>query len=307
MDQKNTCEESTSHSSEPKGSFAKVMYVSGRSRIVECQSVSPVRLLHPYLSDQAVLLMMSSYGGGMVQGDHVEIDFECGEGARVLIGTQANSRVYRNDRQLPTSQAIRGRVEAGGQVVVLPEPLVLHAGSRFHQKQRWTVEPGGSLLLAEWFQCGRSDSGECFSYQGYQSDIEIWQAEELLLWEQFCSDPEEENPGFAGRFGNANLMLNLFAVGDAQGVLQEALQSVVDRQSGFTQVPSLTGQSFRNNQNSLRSLVTLEDRPLTIFRSLGRTRMDFDDILEPLQQALATDTWLGKGITLPVMPQVLGQ
>ena len=279
-------------------SRARVAWVEGKSRLVASHSVAPLRLLHPRLSDRAACVMLSNFGGGMVQGDRIGLSLDCGPGARLLVRTQANSRVYRNDRDWPTSQATEGRVSAGAKVIVLPDPLVPHAGSRFEQRQRWQVDPGGSLLLGEWFQCGRSDSGECFAYDRYRSEIEIRQGADLLLWEPFVSEPASDEPRAIGRFGDANLVLTLYAVGEVRDLLHRALEPGVAAQRELTQVPSLGRQAFRPPATLLRSLVRPDDRPLSVFRALGRTRGDFDDIWAALAAELRHDDWLGHDATL---------
>ncbi|MDF3129375.1 urease accessory protein UreD [Kiritimatiellaeota bacterium B1221] len=263
-----------------------------------------MRFLSPYFSDEAVSLILSSYGGGMVQGDQILIDLHIEKNARLFLGTQANSRVYKNDRDLPTSQILTGKVEPGAKVVFLPDPLVLHAGSRFHQQQHWQVAATAGLLIGEWFQCGRSDSGECFAYQEYESLIEISGEKELWIREPFSSMPETEDPRQVGRFGDANLMLTLFAAEEARSILTEALEPLTQGQREFTQVPVLSGQAYRPSTVNLRALVHLEDRPVSIFRALGKTRSDFDPIWKALESALATSDWLGRDAQLPMCRQM---
>ncbi len=279
-------------------SRARVSWVEGKSRLVASHSAAPLRLLHPRLSDRAACVMLSNYGGGMVQGDRVGLALDCGPGARLLVCTQANSRVYRNDRDWPTSQTTDGHVGAGAKVVVLPDPLVLHAGSRFEQRQRWRVDPGGSLLLGEWFQCGRSDSGECFAYGSYRSEVEISQGDERLAWEPFVSEPAADDPRAIGRFGDAKLILTLYAVGDVRELLHRALESGVAAQRELTQVPALGRLPIRPPAATPRSLLRFEDRPLSIFRALARTRGDFNDIFAALKTELCHEAWLGEDATL---------
>ncbi|WFB36933.1 urease accessory protein UreD [Kiritimatiellota bacterium B12222] len=292
-------------SSRPQPSKAKVISTHGQTRLVDCESISPIRFLHPYFTDQAVSLIMSSYGGGMVQGDQVEIEIDCTENAKLFLGTQSNSRVYKNDQDLTTTQQLRGKVGPGARTVFLPDPLVLHSGSRFHQQQSWTVAPDAGLLVGEWFQCGRSDSGECFAYQEYDSLIEISSEEALWIREAFSSTPNDYSPRQTGRFGDANLMLTLFAVGEAQALLTRALETLTAGQREYTQVPVLGEKELRPSPSDLRSLTHLEDRPVSIFRALGVTRADFDPIWQALQTQLASPNWLGIDAQLPMCRQMV--
>ncbi len=287
----------------PHPSKATIVSRQGRSRIVECESVAPMRFLSPYFSEEAASLILSSYGGGMVQGDRIAIDLHIEKDARLFLGTQANSRVYKNDRDLPTSQIITAKVDEGAKAVFLPDPLVLHKGSRFHQQQHWQVAPHAGLLIGEWFQCGRSDSGECFAYHEYDSLIEISGEEGLWIREPFSSKPEGQDPRQTGRFGDANLMLTLFAVGEAQPLLREALEVFAQGQREYTQVPVLSEKEIRSSPTDLRAWVQLEDRPVSIYRALGKTRADFDPLWRALEKVLATPDWLGPEAQLPMCRQ----
>jgi urease accessory protein len=51
-------------------------------------------------------------------------------------------------------------IESGGWLEVLPEPLVLHAGSRFFQGTRIRVEAGAAAFIAEMVLPGRLARGE---------------------------------------------------------------------------------------------------------------------------------------------------
>jgi len=292
-------------SSISKPSKAKIVFHQGSSRLVDCESVSPMRFLHPYFSDQAACLILSSYGGGLVQGDQISIEIECDVSTTLFMGTQANSRVYRNDQGYSTTHSLHVEVAQHAKVISLPEPLVLHGGSQFHQKQKWNLQKDAAILLGEWFQCGRSDSGERFAYDFYDSLIEIRQEGELLLREPFLSKPDPHPPNQTGCFGDANLLLNLYAVGEAQELLLAALEPFVAEQSAHTQVPALGQKVSFPAPDTIRSLVELEHAPITIFRMLGKTRMDFDPVWQALGPLLATEKWLGKEAKLPMCRQDL--
>lgn len=282
-------------------SRVRVDYVRNQSRLTICESVPPTKLLHPKLSKRAACVMLSSYGGGLVQGDHARVEVDVASGAGLLLTTQANGRVYRNDKSLPTRTDLEATVGDNAFLVYLPDPTVPHAGSQLEQRQIWNLRPGAHLIAGDWFQSGRSDSGEAFAFHAFRSSTEIRLDGELLAWEPFEVRPDTASPQATGRFAGANLSLTLYATGNGRQLLHDALSPLVDAQKERTQVPVLPQQSAGSNITFTASLAELDDRPLCIFRALGRTRGDFADVFTALRRELAHQIWFGADTT--ALPQ----
>ncbi len=286
----------------PAPSRIEVTKARGRSRLTVCESVAPTKILHPQLSQQSVCAMLSSFGGGMLQGDQVELQMDIREQASLLLRTQANSRVYKNTKGAPTRVHLEGRLAQGAQAIVLPDPVVMHAGSRLHQTQRWQLEDGAALLLGDWFQSGRSDSGECFQFSSYQNHIEIFQQDELILWEPTEILPQDLPPEAPGRFGSSQLQLNLFGVGAAASLLEESLASLTEQATAQTQVKALGSHPAQAEEPFHCSLASFPERKLTVFRALGQSRGDFDPVFRRLRAPLMSETWLKGGESLLPQP-----
>ncbi len=283
----------------PETSLIRAEHIQGESRVTESRSVAPLRFLQTRLSPLAAGVVISSYGGGLVQGDQIRMEFHCGQDARLLVATQGNSRVFRHRAGQPARQTLHGHVEECGKMIVLPDPLVLHAESRLQLHQSWNLHPSASLLLADWLQSGRSDSGEVYAFQEYDSLIEIRINGDLCLREPFSVIPADFPPRSPGTFGDCDHLLTLYGVGEMADLLLDTLEPCVLPREERTQVPTLNDRPYSPATSSLRSLVRLPDRPISLFRALGKTRMDFDDIWEALESALASDSWLGQGTNLP--------
>lgn len=272
----------------PPCSEADVECLDGVSRVVTCLSVAPLRLLVPESGTAAAWIVQSSYGGGLVQGDRVRLRFRCGPNARVLLGTQANGRVYRHLDAATARQETDGSVEAGGLAVVFPDPLVLHTESRLTQRQHWNVSAGGSLVLGDWFQCGRSDSGERFAYALWENETSLSIAGKLAVLDRFRSEPAHEEPQATGRFAGYSLMLNLYVLGPVATALADALSPLANIEE-LRQVPSAPVA-----QPNLRcALSRLENTEGFVLRALTRTREHFDPLIEALFAHLAASALLG--------------
>lgn len=264
--------------------------VGNASRVTVCRSVPPLRILVPASGSDAAWLMLASYGGGMVQGDAVRLRFHGGTDTRVFLGTQASNRVYRHLDATTASMEIGGAVDAGACVVVFPDPLVLHADSRFRQKQHWHVAGGASLVLGDWFQCGRSDSGEQFAYTSWESEIALHCGGRLAVLDRFHSEPPHQDPRLPGRFGANNLLLNLYALGPAASGLAETLAPFTDFEE-LHQIPAAPASP--QTPRLFASLGRLDNVDGFVLRAVGRTREDFQPLTAAVFAHLASPSLLG--------------
>ena len=172
-----------------------------RSVLTACRSVAPLKLLNPAAQGDYCAVVLSSYGGGMVEGDATMLRVRCGEGATLYLGTQAFTKVYKSPNGVPCKQITIGEVEAGGLAVVLPDPVVPYSRSVFEQEQTWHLVPDSCLVLADGHTAGRVAFGESFGYKSYRSDITVHTADRPVLVECYYSEPGTLSPVYTGAFG----------------------------------------------------------------------------------------------------------
>ena len=186
-----------------------------RSVLTACRSVAPLKLLNPAAQGDYCAVVLSSYGGGMVEGDATTLCVRCGEGAALYLGTQAFTKVYKSPNGIPCKQIISGEVEAGGLAVVLPDPVVPYSRSVFEQAQTWHLGANACLVLADGHTAGRMAFGECFGYTSYRSDITVHTPERPVLVERYYSEPGTLSPIHTGAFGAYNVVFNIFVAGNS--------------------------------------------------------------------------------------------
>ncbi|HEY5621425.1 MAG TPA: urease accessory protein UreD, partial [Pontiella sp.] len=184
-----------------KTSHLELEHIRERTRVTRMVSRAPLRLLETGLHSRGVEIQLSSYGGGVLQGDQVDLDIQCGAHTGLLLKSQANTHVYRNDTGKETIQRIVGRCAAHSSVRVFPEPLVLHSHARFSQYQSWDVSTNADLILADWMQSGRSESKERFAFSAFESNVLISIDGNPVLEEHFSCFPKERDSRNPARFG----------------------------------------------------------------------------------------------------------
>ena len=142
-------------------------------------ATSPLRLLTPANHGHGAWIYTSSYGGGLVDGDHIDLDVEVGPGAAAFMSTQAATKVYRSPRG--TRAELRGRVAPDSLLIVAPDPVICFAGSRYRQVQRFHVADTGALVVIDCVVAGRCAAGERWAFSEYHSLIEVTLGDRLLV------------------------------------------------------------------------------------------------------------------------------
>lgn len=145
-------------------------------------------------------LYVVGYGGGLVSGDQVSIDFDVGQHCTLLLLTQGSTKVFKirgekgsqHSRVASTSQTFRCIVQKQATLVVLPDPVTCFADSQYHQTQQFDLRCSqtSSLILLDWFTPGRQHlarkagvfaQNETWAFEMYQSRNEIRLGNQVIV------------------------------------------------------------------------------------------------------------------------------
>ena len=197
-----------------------VEQVRGRSRLVGSLAISPLKILQSKCPGDACYTVISNYGGGIVRGDHIQLDIQCGANTRFCLGTQAHTRVYKSE-STPTSQTVALRVGEDAFAVICADPLVLHAGAIFRQIWDCEIAESANLVLVDWLSAGRIRRGESFAFERFETELRIRCGEELILLDRLRIEPEAHNPHSPAAFGDCDQLLNIYLLGPQAKALSE--------------------------------------------------------------------------------------
>jgi urease accessory protein len=103
--------------------------------------------------------MIVNTAGGMAGGDHFDLDFAVGPGARLLVTSAAAEKVYRT-RGAETTIAVKLDVAAGGALAWLPQETILFDKARLQRSIDVDLAADARLMLAEALIFGRTGMGE---------------------------------------------------------------------------------------------------------------------------------------------------
>jgi urease accessory protein len=178
--------------------------VGGRTRIVDLECGGPLQVLRCHYLDAAApdmaFVMIASPGGGVLQGDRLTIDVRVREGARVHLGTQSATRLYR----MPNAAArieTRFVVERGAYLEHLPDPWVPFADSRVSIETALVADPEATVLLGEVVAPGREARGEILRQRRFESSVVASRPSGTLLFSDATvldSGAVLDDPGMLG-------------------------------------------------------------------------------------------------------------
>lgn len=144
----------------------------------------PLRVQRPFFPEQGVCHVYPLHPpGGVVGGDSLTIEVDCGPAAAALVTTPAATKFYRSagaralQRQLIT-------VAADGELEWLPQEQILFDGARVDSLTRIELAAGARFIGWELTCLGRPASGERFERGGLRQRFEIWRAGTPTLLER---------------------------------------------------------------------------------------------------------------------------
>ena len=228
--------------------------VEGLSAVVTSGASSPLKLLVPKPRGRCVWAFASTFGGGMLAGDQVDLKLTVDDGANLLLGTQASTKIYRSglregDKPSPATQRIAATVAAGASLLLLPDPVQPFADSNYEQRQRVDLSSTGSLVLLDWLTSGRLARGERWAMTRYLSRNEIFVdgrriATDTLLLDDAFGDPIDA----MHRMGRFDCFATLMLVGPrvvdgAKIILDELNNTPAPRRCSLLATASPLGDS----------------------------------------------------------------
>jgi urease accessory protein len=267
-----------------------VAQVRQQSRLVASRSLQPLKIINPAApAGPACHAVLASYGGGLVAGDSIRLRVRCEADTRLLLSTQANTRIFKSIDGRRAEQITEGHVDKNALAVVLPDPLVPQADSRYHQTQHWHLAPTATLLLADWWHAGRTDLDEKFAFTTFATELRVHVAGRLTLLDRFALRPDEHLATSQATFGPYHTALSIYLVGPPEGVRFQQLAAALRQLTP-------PGQTDLHAQLAGRPCVvavTQARENVLLVRALGLSRLALEPLYRAVSAALAGEELLG--------------
>ncbi len=213
--------------------------VAGRTAVTQCRSNSPLKLLTPRSPGGNAWIFSGTYGGGLVDGDSIDLQVHSGCDTRCLLTTQASTKIYRCEA-IGCRQALQVRADMNAIVASIPDPIVCYAGARFEQRQRFELSRDSGLVMLDWFTAGRKAHGERWAFRRYLSQTEVFVEQKCVFRDALLLDRADGPIGGDMRMGRVDCFATAVVCGlPFQKVTEKALQGVASQPS-----PGATGLIF---------------------------------------------------------------
>ena len=263
--------------------------VRGRSRLVACKNIQPLKLLQPAAHSRAAHVVLSSYGGGMVAGDVIRLRVTVQTEARLIISTQASTKIFRSIDGAVAEQHTVGELGENALAVVFPDPVVPQAESRYRQVQEWQLQPSSLLFLVDWFHSGRMDQGERFAFAALHSELRVRVAGRLVVLDRFAFNPGENIATSPANFAGYQTFFSVFLVGSPDDARFQFLAGVLARQK----MPGSTGPHFSISSQPYVVSVAKARENVWVLRAAAHSRMELQPLCDALLAGLADERLLG--------------
>ena len=166
-------------------------YVGGQTSLTRTRGSYPLKLLVPRWRGCCSWVYTGTMGGGLVDGDRIDVTVTVGSGATLFIGSQASTKTYRSPTGVGCAQRLDAHLEGTATLVVAPDPVTCFAGSRYEQMQNFEICEASNLVVLDWMSSGRWATGERWDFSYYASRTEVSVAGKCRVAEAVVRDPQD--------------------------------------------------------------------------------------------------------------------
>ncbi len=204
----------TSIAEAPGSGALRVERVGERTVVHTARAHSPLKLVLPRNHGDAAWCFVTSFGGGLVDGDALALRAEVGARAKLLLATQASTKVYRSTGR-GAHQRFAVDVGPGGLLVVLSDPVVCYENAEYTQTWEVTLAADATLVVQDCLSAGRVARGERWAFARYASSWRVERAGAPVLYDAQRLD-RADGP-LSGRLGAFEALATVMASGPLAG------------------------------------------------------------------------------------------
>jgi len=199
----------------------------GSTYVSRCFATAPLKLLVPRTDAASAWAFASSFGGGLVAGDRVEMKVVAGPHTRCYVGTQSATKVYRSPAGHASQQHVHAAAQAHALLVWLPDPVCCFAEAVYEQRQRFDLTGTSSLVLLDWLTSGRHACGERYALTRYRSRNDIFVDGRHVVADSMLLDPRQGPLDARHRLGRFDCLATLVLMGPAVSDVAQRLLAAI--------------------------------------------------------------------------------
>lgn len=211
----------------------RVTRVGRRSHVTGNRATNPLKLWVPRRPGPASWIYATTFGGGLVAGDSVQLELELENDTTTVLTTQASTKVYRSLKDRGCSQQLQARVGRRATLVVAPDPLVCFRGAIYQQHNRVHLADDASLVHIDWLTSGRIARGECWQFARLKTRLEVIRGGRMLLLDSLDLVPRQSQLDNPLRMGHHHCLATVVLFGETfDKAIESIRESVTSEQTG---------------------------------------------------------------------------
>ena len=214
---------------EPGCGEVEICNVHGRSVATRLQATNPLKLLALKRNTDIAWIYSSTFGGGLVSGDQIDLNLRLAEHASCFLGTQASTKVYPSVDGQISRQRLTLSLESRSTCVVMPDPITCFAGANYTQSMDMDCASTASLILVDWMTSGRRAYGERWGFTRFSSRLRVRVEGKPVLNEALLLDPGDGILTEAHRMGEYNCLALVLVLGNRFKVPGETILKQLQR------------------------------------------------------------------------------
>jgi len=244
-------------------------HIRNQTVLTQCYATSPLKLLSPRPAGPSAWIYTSTFGGGLVAGDNINLHITLDPHTKTFLSTQSSTKIYRSNNNLPCRQHLSASLAEDSLLIYAPDPLICFADSIYEQRQSFHIHPTSSLFFLDSLTSGRHARGERWAFSRYSNRTDIHINNAHLLADSLLLDSADGDLKSPFRMSRFDCLATVILLGPhftqlAQQLLGEISSQPPPRHSDFIVVasPLADGAIFRLASTDLRQV----SKFLSIFR-----------------------------------------
>jgi len=229
---------------------------AARSELVELERIAPLLVQRALYWDEEMpelpICMITSVGGGTLQGDRLTIVVDVEKNACAHVTTQGATRVHAMDAN-HAAQLQQLTVGEGAYLEYLPEVTIPYRDARYASRTHVVAAPSATVLVAEAAMAGRKHhGGERFNYRVLSLATEVVRPDGTPVFtEKVLVEPGRRSPELPGVmqhfdvFGNLLILTPLDVANRVVARVPPQFDLAGGLASGLSRLPNQAGLMLR--------------------------------------------------------------
>lgn len=225
-----------------------------------------LKVMRPQYLDQSgqATYFLLNPGGGYLDGDQYQMEFDLQPEARLLLTTQSATKIYRCPKQ-EVKQVSTFYLAKNSELISLPDAIIPYENSSYQQEQTIHMDASAGCFFSDIVTQGWNPEYKAFTYKKLNLFTKVYQAERLVFYDRLLLAPQKHELTKLGLLENYQKIGSLFAIHPSltpefiTALSQQLNEIEADSQFGITrlQVPGFAMRILANKTQDIEKIIAV--------------------------------------------------